>query len=46
MFPPVTKTVAFDHLKANYAMSEAVKKSAAVLVKNDPREFSTAVHSS
>ena len=41
--PPVTKTVAFDHLEANYAMSRPLKKSATVLVKNDRREFSTAL---
>jgi hypothetical protein len=34
--PTVTKTVALDHLEASYAMSEAVKNSKTVPVKNDP----------
>src|SRR5206468_12410788 len=34
--PTVSKTVALDHLEASYAVSEAVKKSRIVAVKNDP----------
>src|SRR5258705_8592135 len=34
--PSVSKTVALDHLEASYAVSEAVKKSRTVAVKNDP----------
>src|SRR5439155_16611128 len=34
--PTVSKTVALDHLEASYAVSEAVKKSRTVAVKNDP----------
>src|SRR5258708_3973830 len=34
--PTVSKTVALDHLEASYAVSEAVKKSRTVTVKNDP----------
>jgi len=33
--PTVDKTVALDHLEANYAISEAVKKAETVAVKND-----------
>ncbi len=34
--PSVSKTVALDHLEAGYAVSEAVKKSLTVPVRNDP----------
>ena len=34
--PLITKTIALDHLEAEYAISEAVKKARAVPVKNDP----------
>src|SRR6266404_895356 len=34
--PQVSKTIALDHLEAEYAISEAVKKARAVPVKNDP----------
>ena len=34
--PTVSKTVALDHVEASYAVSEAVKKSRTVAVKNDP----------
>lgn len=34
--PIATKTIALDHLEADYAISEAVKKAGAVPVKNDP----------
>jgi len=34
--PLVHKTIALDHLEAEYAISEAVKKARAVPVKNDP----------
>src|SRR5437879_9393817 len=34
--PAVSKTVALDNLEASYAVSEAVKKSRTVAVKNDP----------
>jgi len=34
--PLVSKTIALDHLEAEYAISEAVKKARAVPVKNDP----------
>jgi len=34
--PLASKTIALDHLEADYAISEAVKKSRAVPVKNDP----------
>src|SRR5438270_10400099 len=34
--PLVNKTIALDHLEAEYAISEAVKKSRTVPVKNDP----------
>src|SRR5437016_2286325 len=34
--PLVSKTIALDHLEAEYAISEAVKKSRTVPVKNDP----------
>ncbi len=37
--PQVTKTIALDHLEAEYAVSEAVKKARAVPVKNDPPEI-------
>src|SRR6266403_4709 len=33
--PVVTRTVALDHLEANYAISEAVKKAETVAVRND-----------
>ena len=34
--PLASKMIALDHLEADYAISEAVKKSRAVPVKNDP----------
>ena len=34
--PTVSKTVALDHVEAAYAMSEAVKKTFTISVKNDP----------
>src|SRR5437879_10525715 len=34
--PLVSKTIALDHLEAEYAISEAVKKARVVPVKNDP----------
>jgi hypothetical protein len=38
--PTVTKMIALDHLEADYAISEAVKKAEVVAVKNDvPRIF-------
>src|SRR6266850_7346186 len=33
--PVITRTVALDHLEANYAISEAVKKAETVAVRND-----------